>query len=77
MRTYLDKDSNRWVSFKPDKYWSGLTCSITGDKIFTGDSFKIMNARGHDKPVVFNCPNCVYYDTGTWIYRNYFKIIKN
>ena len=37
MRTYLDFESKKWVSEKPKKYWTGLVCELTGEKIFTGD----------------------------------------
>lgn len=47
MRTYLDFESKKWVSEKPKKYWTGLVCELTGEKIFTGDtiSYIYLNRR--------------------------------
>lgn len=47
MRTYLDFESKKWVSEKPKKYWTGLVCELTGEKIFTGDiiSYIHLNRR--------------------------------
>ena len=42
MRTYLDFESKKWVSKKPKKYWTGLVCELTGEKIFTGDTISIL-----------------------------------
>ena len=42
MRTYLDFESKKWVSEKPKKYWTGLVCELTGEKIFTGDTISIL-----------------------------------
>jgi hypothetical protein len=42
MRTYLDFESKKWVSEKPKKYWTGLVCELTGEKIFTGDTVSIL-----------------------------------
>ena len=50
MRTYLDFESKKWVSEKPKKYWTGLVCELTGEKIFTGDtvSYIYLNKRTID-----------------------------
>ena len=47
MKTYLDFESKKWVSEKPKKYWTGLVCELTGEKIFTGDtiSYLFLNRR--------------------------------
>ena len=42
MRTYLDFESKKWVSEKPKKYWTGLVCELTSEKIFTGDTVSIL-----------------------------------
>lgn len=42
MKTYLDFESKKWVSEKPKKYWTGLVCELTGEKIFTGDTISIL-----------------------------------
>lgn len=47
MRTYLDFESKKWVSEKPKRYWTGLICEKTGEKIFIGDLIKI--TRSFDK----------------------------
>lgn len=43
MRTYLDFESKKWVSKKPKKYWTGLICEETGEKIFTGDTISYIH----------------------------------
>ena len=32
MKTYFDKDTQKWVSYKPESYWSGMV-DIYGKKI--------------------------------------------
>ena len=76
MRTWYDYDLKKWVSNKPIKYYSGLKCSFTGEMIFRGDLFLVLNARGHDKPVKREMSDGIATQTGTYIYRKYFKIKK-
>lgn len=42
MKTWLDFESKKWVSEKPKKYWTGLVCELTGEKIFTGDTISYL-----------------------------------
>lgn len=42
MKTWLDFESKKWVSEQPKKYWTGLICEETGEKIFTGDTISIL-----------------------------------
>lgn len=37
MKTWFDFETRKWVSEKPKRYWIGLVCSKTGEKIFTYD----------------------------------------
>lgn len=49
MKTWLDFESKKWVSKKPKKYWTGLICENTNEKIFTGDTISIeyLDFRSH------------------------------
>jgi hypothetical protein len=41
MRTWFDFYTQKWVSEKPQRYWTGLTCIETKEKIFVGDTISI------------------------------------
>ena len=74
-KTYLTRD-NKWVSNKPDSYWSGLVDYYTGEKIYTWELFVTENARGHSKPVILTCTDYIASQAHTWLYREYFIIRK-
>lgn len=72
MKTYFDKATQKWVNYKPKSYWSGMV-DIYGKKIYLGDVYQILNARGWDKPVTITCDEycCV---TGNTYYSS--RILK-
>ena len=41
MKTWFDFYTQKWVSEKPKRYWVGLTCIETKEKIFVGDKISI------------------------------------
>lgn len=41
MKTWFDYDTQKWVSEQPKKYWTGLVCHNTKEKIFIGDTVSI------------------------------------
>ena len=49
MRTWLDFESGKWVSEKPMKFWTGLVCVKTGEKIYTGDLISVRAWNYHPK----------------------------
>lgn len=74
MKTYFDKETKKYVSFKPIQYWSGLKDYITQEYIYSGDSFRVLNARGHSEPVYLTCSDYICNQANTWIYQKFFKI---
>ena len=68
MKTYLDKQTHKWVSYKPTYYWSGLL-DINNNKIFVGDTFKVLNAAGHNKPIILECTDDIA-NNGNVYYNN-------
>lgn len=76
MRTWYDYYLKKWVPNKPIKYYSGLKCYFSGEMIFKEDSFLILNARGHEEPVELKMSEYLFKETGTYLYRKYFKIKK-
>lgn len=39
MKTYFDKDTQQWVSFKPRAFWLGINDFYTNEKIYSDDDF--------------------------------------
>ncbi len=74
MKTYLEKSTNKWISYKPESYWSGMT-DIYGKKIYLGDVYQVLNANGCDKPVIITCDEycCItgntYYSSSILKYK--------
>lgn len=75
MKTYFDKDTQKWVSYKPKSYWSGMV-DIYGKRIYLGDTYQILNARGCNNPVTLRCSESICFIANTWLYTEYFKCIK-
>lgn len=71
MRTYLNKEG-KYVAEKPEVYWSGLCDSITGEKIYKGDRFQILNGRGLNGKVTLECSEEICNYCGTYFYKNYY-----
>lgn len=51
MKPWLDFESKKWVNEQPKKYWTGLICEKTGEKIFTGDTISIECLDMHSHPL--------------------------
>ena len=75
MKTYFDKDTQKWVSYKPESYWSGMV-DIYGKRIYLGDIYQVLNARGCNNPVTLRCDEYTCFLASTWLYTKYFKYIK-
>lgn len=75
MKTYLNKDTGLWQSNKPVSYWSGLV-DVAGNKIFTTDTFFILNAVGHKQPVELVCTDYISWQANTYYYQKVFKLFK-
>ena len=48
MKTWFDFYTQKWVSEKPQRYWTGLTCIETKEKIFVGDTISINTYTWND-----------------------------
>lgn len=75
MKTYFDKDTQKWVSYKLKSYWSGMV-DIYGKKIYFGDTYRVLNARGCNNPVTLRCDEYTCFYANTWLYTKYFKYLK-
>lgn len=75
MKTYFDKDTQKWVSYKPESYWSGMV-DIYGKKIYLGDTYQVLNARRNNNPVTLRCSEYTCFLANTWLFTKYFKYIK-
>lgn len=66
MKTYFDKKLQKWVSNKPTNYWSGMICSETGEKIYTGDKYQVLNAAGWNEPITLTCCDSLSNSANTY-----------
>ena len=39
MKTYFDKDTQQWVSYRPRAFWLGINDFLTKEKIYSDDDF--------------------------------------
>ena len=72
MKTWLDFESKKWVSEQPKKYWTGLICEKTGEKIFTGDTVAF---EYFDKRKIIDTLSMDYYCGHNEIQRIYKPIL--
>lgn len=75
MKTYFDKDTQKWVSYKPEYYWSGMI-DIYGKKIYLGDTYQVLNARGCNNPVTLRCDEYTCFHASTRRSTKHFRYMK-
>ena len=65
MKTYFDKDTQQWVSYKPRAFWLGINDLITKEKIYSDEDFYYFCVIWH---YVKGVNDSKYIDPSTFIY---------